>query len=467
MLNISRIQQNNVTPQIRREIKNSALQTPPNTGVSVSLPSVSGDILRAYNPAFRAVSNNLNINPAPGALNIETPIISKQEKLSVITSKLDTETKELLTKLDAEGKLDDNSSNDGSTVTDNLYKMATEPRIPGLKDSQLIKEVLTAIDNPASVTQKFGDIPDNVASEISSETGTPFPEAAKDVVSSCCVVASMEYNLASKTPAEFARFAAGLSGYDYSVDKNIKMDAISEGTAGGIWMLREFNTDNKIGPGWDNVNIKIKPDRNAIVRARVQASYRDPGERSCTDVLIQSALLNLGAQNTYDALTDERTGKFNPEKTGLTDFEKNFVEEVVFGKPKISVVYQQIDENGYLTGYNCQQEETKQHILKTLNSGQNVIVGYTHLDETNLVEGGHEITITDIQTDENGVEYFICNDTDDNIDGLIKIEVGKLLPLIHHAGISKEALSSEDVIVEPWREVLEDIKSSINANGVQ
>ena len=219
-------------------------------------------------------------------------------------------------------------------------------------------------------------------------------------------------------------------------------------------MLREFNTEHSINQNWEDVSVKIKPDRNAIVRARVQSSYKDPKERSCVDVLIQSALLNLGSQHTYDALTDERTGKFNNDKNGLTDFEKNFVEEIVFDKPKISVIYQNLDENGVLVGYNAQPEETKQHILKSLELGQNVIIGYTQFDENKKVLGGHEITIVGYEQDAKGNGHFICNDTDDELNKLIKMPESELIPLIHHAGISKEALSKDDVIVEPWRELL-------------
>ena len=166
----------------------------------------------------------------------------------------------------------------------------------------------------------------------------------------------------------------------------------------------------------------------------------------------------MALQSTYNSLIDERSGKFNPDKSGLTDFEKNFVEEIVFEKPKISVVYQNLDENGYLIGYNCRPEETKQHILKSLELGQNVIIGYTHLDANNKVDGGHEITIVGYEQNANGNGFFICNDTDDDVDSAIKISEEKLLPLIHHAGISQEALSKDDVVVESWKEILEEFK---------
>lgn len=453
MLNISKI--NNTNSIFFNKISKKNCDVSKNSAISIptDLKSANSVNLQAYHPSFTAkkVNNTESKQQLP----------SVQEQLKTVTSKLDKESQATLLRLNEKGILSDNNSNDGSTVLENLYKIATEPRIIGLNDGQILAEVIKALENPYSITQKFGDIPKNVAQEISQETGSEFPQQAYNVVSSSCVVASMEFNLASRKPAEFARFAQGLSGQNYSVDKNIKMSDISEGTAEGLWKLREFNTNNKIANNWDDVTIKIQPDRNAIVRARVQTSYKDANERSCVDVLIQSALLNLGSQHSYDALTDERTGKFNPDKSGLTDFEKNFVEQVVFETPKISVVYQNLDENGYLVGYNCQPEETKQHILKSLELGQNVIIGYTHLDAEKRVDGGHEITIVGYEKDKNGNGFFICNDTDDNVDNAIKISEEKLMPLIHHAGISKEALSEDDVVVESWREIITEFQQLI------
>lgn len=450
MLNIPKISNYNTNFAINNNHSKLEKQVNENYSSNFSVCSnpiqrASSENLMAYHPSFTSKTEN-------------TP---SKKQLYVVKSKLDKTSQAALKRLEQRGILTDNNSNDGSTVLDNLYKIATEPRLMGLSDKQILAEVIKALDNPASITQKFGDIPENVANEISQETGEAFPEQALNVVSSSCVVASMEFNLASKTPAEFVRFAEGLSGKQYSVDKNIKMSAIADGTVSGLWHLREFNTEHSISNNWEDVSIKIKPDRNAIVRARVQSSYKDPNERSCVDALIQSALLNLGSQHTYDALTDERTGKFNADKAGLTDFEKNFVENVVFGKPKISVVYQVLDENGYLTGYNCELSEMKQHILKSLEAGENVIIGYTHMDENKKIDGGHEITITDYKQDEQGNGIFVCNDTDDNIDKQIEVKEEQLLPIIHHAGISKSALNENDIVVESWREIVDEFQKII------
>ena len=453
MLNIQKISNlsNNIGMKAIQK-KDIAQPSVSKMSIPTDFKSPSADNLRAYIPSFTAVRKN-----AP---------LTDKEKIKTITSKLERVSIEKFNSLAQKGILADNTSNDGSTVLDNMYQIATQPRMRGLSDKLILSEVINALDNPASITQKFGDIPNNVANQIALETGTKFPDNARNVVSSSCVVASMEYNLASKTPAEFVRFVQGLSSQNYSVERNIKLSNLSDGMVSGLWQLREFGTDCSINKNWEDVTVKIKPDRNAIVRARVQSSFKDPGERSCVDVLVQSALLNLGSQHSYDAMTDERTGKFNPDKSGLTDFEKNFVEQIIFGKPKISVVYQNLDENGKLVGYNCELSEMKQHILKSLEQGENVIIGYTHLNSENIVEGGHEITITGYETDANGNGVFICNDTDDNIDSLIRIQESELLPTIHHAGIPKEALNENDVVVESWREILDNFKAILTQESV-
>ncbi|MBR1943737.1 hypothetical protein IJ843_08395 [bacterium] len=450
MLNISQVNSiNNGYIPVKRNTeaqKNTNIQD--YTANNQDLKTIDAENLKAYHPSFTAFWNS-------NKKDVQT---DSSLQFDIIKSKLDKKSAKQLENLQQKGILLNNTSNDGSTVLDNLYKIISEPRIQGLDEKIILTEVINALDNPYSITQKFGDIPDNVAEEISRETGEKVPETAKNVVSSSCVAASMEFNLADRCPAEFARFAAGLSSENYSVDKNIKISDFSENFVEGIWKLREFNTINKVNQNWEDVTVKLHPDRNAIVRARVQTSYKNPGERSCIDVLIQSAILNFASQNSYNAITDERTGKFNPDKTGLTDFEKNFAEQVIFETPKYSVVYQDLDENGFLKGYNSTLEGTKQHILKSLQLGQNVIIGYTHMNADKQVDGGHEITIIGYEKDKNGKGSFICNDTDDDIDEPVKISEEKLLPLIHHAGITKEALNPEDTVVNPWREYLADFK---------
>ena len=449
MLEISRINNisniNNLSLPKKANVNNNAVVSLP-----LNLKRVDSETIKAYHS---------NFNTSFG----KDKIVSKHKQMSAVMKKLDKNTASLLKDLDKNVILDDKNSNDGTSVLENLYKIAQQPRINGLNESVILSEVINAISNPESITQTFGDIPENTIPAIEQATGSALPENAKNVASSCCVVASIEYNLASKKPAEFVRLVQGLSSQNYSVSKKVKLSDIDSSPSTAIKKLREFNAENKIS-AWDNVEINIKPDRNAIIRARVQQSYKDPGERSCIDVLVQSALLNLGSQNSYDTLTDIRTGQLNSDNKGLNDYEKNFVENIIFEKPKISIVYQNLDVNGKLIGYNCPNNVLKNHLLNSLNMGENVIIGITHFDNDGIVDGGHEITVVDYALDQNGKGFFICNDTDDGINKRVPIQEEKLLPIIHHAGISPEALG-EDIVVEQWREILDAFQESLLNNN--
>ena len=413
------------------------------------------DNIKAYVPSFTA-KNSLTVSKTGS-------FPSEKAQMKAVKSKLDKKDIVVFNKLNELGILHNNSSNDGTTVLNNLYKIATEPRLIGLSDSLILSEVINCIYDPTKITQKFGDIPPEVAQAIQSSSGSQFPREALNVQSSTCVATSMEFNLATKKPAEFARFVAGLSSKDYSVTKKLKMSDFSNGFAEGLWLLRNFKTDFKIEDNWEDVSINIRPDRNAIVRARVQSSYKDKGERSCVDVLVQSAILNLCSQHSYDSITDSRAAsEFNSEIAGLSNIEKNFGEQVIFEKQIVSPEYQNIDNNGKFIGFNCKPEEQKQHIINSLKLGHNVITGYTIFDENDTVIGGHEITIVGYESNPTtGKNYFICNDTDDGIDALIKIEENQLLPRIHHAGILKEALGPDDVIVPAWRTILTQFQEMI------
>ncbi len=61
---------------------------------------------------------------------------------------------------------------------------------------------------------------------------------------------------------------------------------------------------------------------------------------------MQSTFMQLGSENTYNSLTDKKHSEFNQNDSGLTEFEKNFVETIVdYDTPKISMTYQITDEN--------------------------------------------------------------------------------------------------------------------------
>lgn len=386
----------------------------------------SAETLRAY--------QTTGINTA---LNTE----DTQKKYTEISSLLDPEAKVALSGLLKSGVLLNNNSNDGSTVLDNLHKIVSEPRIRGLDSKTLVTEAIKAISNPGSITQTFGDIPDSVSRAVfrHPELGVRSKEEMDiNQYSSCCVAASIEYNLACKKPAEFVRMAQGLSSEDYSVTKNLKLTDIAEKRDDAIWMLDTFRLPYQLDSD-DNLQVTISPDRNAIIRARVQTSYRDPGERSSIDVLMQSALMNVGSQQTYNSLNDTRSSSFTADIKGLSNFEKTFAEEIVTGDSKVPVIYQSLNQDGTIQAIACDYQTMALQLVTALET-DNVLIGYVDFNEAGQVIGGHEITIIGAGESPTGDLVFVCNDTADGDDEPIYILAQNLLPRLHHASLPQDAL---------------------------
>ena len=118
-------------------------------------------------PINTSVCNEVTANPSFGFLGrkkvSDNNIPSEEKKLSAVMSNLDSSAIETLTRLKEKGILQDKSSNDGSTVLDNMYNIATKDRISGLSSKLILTEVIKALDNPFSITQRFGDLPVDVA----------------------------------------------------------------------------------------------------------------------------------------------------------------------------------------------------------------------------------------------------------------------------------------------------------------
>ena len=410
-------------------------------------------------------------SPNFGSYQIRTSLSGRDEhqKFNEISAILDKRVKKELNELLKKGKLLSTNSNDRSTTLDNLYKIATTPRASGLDAKNIIEDVIKTINKPYIITQKFGDIPAALQADIINEEkrqGKNITAHDLDVKSSTCPAASIEFDIAHRMPAEFARMAEGLTSENICVTKNINVDDLSQGLMNTIWMLNEFGTEHKM-ENWKTLKVNLKPDKNAIIRARIQNKYKDKDERSVIDVLMQSTFMNIGAQNTYDSLIDRRIPKYNDDDSGLIDIEKNFAEELATGKGKVCVTYQKIDDNGKLIGYECEQNETLEHIENTIKGGDNVIIGYTYCDSDNNVIGGHEITITGIEKDKKGNKYFVCNDTDDGVSEPITYPVAELLPKIHHAGIPKSVLIDNVEFVEAWKELMQVYKDTKSQQEVQ
>ena len=196
--------------------------------------------------------------------------------------------------------------------------------------------------------------------------------------------------------------------------------------------------------------VTLTPDKNAIIREQIQETHQDKLERSPIDVLMQSTFMNIGSQQSYNTLNDKRGGKFSNEDRGLIDFEKTFLESVVEDKNITSVTYQKVDENQRIVGYETDYNSVKEQLLETLNSGHNIIIGYTMTDENNYIKGGHEITIIGAKTDNNGELSFICNDTDDDNPNPIEYPASYIIPKIHHAGIPTDIAEKNMQQTDNW-----------------
>ena len=364
------------------------------------------------------------------------------------------------------GKLLKTSHNDHSTVLSNLYEMASTPRHEGLDAKRVICDTLDLLVNPRYVTQTFGDIPQHEKKAILSHQ-SPDSNVVKDPslmdvkASGTCAAASCEVNYADKYPADFALWVSKLSSKDGELILNTDLSAISKNKLEAAEILKFLSADNQKFSLIDKNKIRISLDENAYIRAQIQGKYWDKGERNVADVLVQSAIMQAGSQRTYDSLTDTRAATFNDNTQGLVEVEKTFIESLMKNKEITSLVYQQIDDNQNLVGYTCSFDKMQKHIIDTLDSGDDVIVGYILTNESagrtqspdfdpkkegapNMVINGHEITIVDYVKTDDGKINFICVDTDDDNSQFVSYSADWLLPKIHHAGYPAEIVKDDE-----------------------
>lgn len=445
---------------------------------NVSVPrNVSNNAVSAQNISVPQQRVNIQKPYAnPSVVRLRTTLTTREEKkkYNALFEELEPNYRKKLEYALKSGKLLKNNSNDKSTVLDNLHKIITEDRDKGLDKTTILKECLDILENPFVITQTCEDIPQEYQKQvIGLITGlSTNPKqisqakwALNNMHTGTCPAASIEFDLATKQTAEFFRMVEGLTSSKNQVTKRIKMDSLSEKSSDAIWLLNKFKTPHKM-IGFNEAEVLLKPDKNAIIRARIQNHHKDKGERSVIDVLMQSTFMQLGSQQTYNSLTDKRApNAWTPEDGGLIDFEKTYVESVVEDKNTTSVTYQKVDENGKLIGYEKDFKTIKKELLDTLRLGHNIIIGYTWPDPDNDNRlAGHEITIVDYKVKPNGEGVFICQDSDDNISKPIEMSEKFLLPKIHHAGLPDSIASRDFKYQDSWEIGLDEFKS-INKNS--
>jgi hypothetical protein len=443
-----------------------------NTTCKIQNSASSNTVETTSVPAFGARDKRTD-KATRANVQFRTELNGKEEKAKYtkVLASLDRNGRKAAEVLLKNGIMLNANSNDNSTVLDNLYKMITEERAEGLNSKVMLRDTINTLAYPYLITQQFGDIPaayQDKAINANNEGKTNFikrQEGIREINvehSGTCVAASTEFKLAKQMPAEFARFAQELSSPKLAVDKTIGLKNLADNTLNAIWLLNAFDvpftTDN-----FDNAKLTFAPDKNALLRAQIQTTDKDPLERTPLDVLMQSTFMQVGSQQSYNTLTDKREGKFNQSDKGLIEFEKTFTESVVFDKNILSVTYQTVDENARLVGYETDLGTMKKHLIQALNEGENVILGYTQTDANNIILNGHEITLVGYKTDKSGHVTFICNDTDDNISHPIEYPEDYLLPKIHHAALPQHIVESDLDIVPTWVEGIEAYKQMKNA----
>ena len=416
-------------------------------------------------PAFRA-------DAYTSAVTVRTSLVTRDEKKKYeeLSNELHLDYRKKLEFALKSGLLLKNNSNDKSTVLDNLYKILKEERDPGLDKINILEECLDILANPYVITQTCEDIPSQYKRQIIGLI-TNLSEDPKKIAETkweldnmhtgTCPAASIEFDLATKHTAEFFRMVEGLTSPKNEVVKTIKMDSLSDKSSEAIWLLTNFKTPHQIH-NFDDATVLLKPDKHAIIRARIQNHHKDPGERSIIDVLMQSTFMQLGSQQTYNSLTDKRApNAWTQENGGLIDFEKTYVESVVEDKNTTSVIYQIVDENGRLKGYEKDFATIKKELLDTLKMGHNIIIGYTWPDPENDNKlAGHEITIVGYKVNPDGKGVFICQDSDDDVAAPIEMTEDFLLPKIHHAGLP-DAIASRDFQYEDsWKVGLDEFQKN-------
>lgn len=407
-------------------------------------------------PSFKAAGNT-------SAVTVKTQLTTSDEKkkYNELSEALNGKYRKKLEYALKSGILLKNDSADKSSVLDNLHKILKEERDPGLNNITLLKECLDIIQNPYVITQTAEDIPPEYKTPVigimtnMSEDTKEIAEAndyLNNMHTGTCPTASVEFDLATRHPAEFFRIVEGLTSPKNESYKIVDMKALSDKTLDALWLLDNFKTPHK-KIGFDKAVVRLKPDKNAIIRARIQNNHRDPGERSIIDVLMQSTMMQLGSQQTYDSITDKRApNAWTEDDSGLIEFEKTYVESIMENKNTTSVVYQKVDENGRLAGYEKDFASIKKDLMDTLAMGHNVIIGYTWPDPNNNNRlAGHEITIVGTKTGKNGETIFICQDSDDEFDKPIEMPESFLLPSIHHAGLPDEIASRGQKYEDSWK----------------
>ena len=216
-------------------------------------------------PSFKAAGNT-------SAVTVKTTLSTDDEKKKYkeLSEALNGKYRKKLEYALKSGILLKNDSNDKSSVLDNLHKILKEERDPGLNNISLLKECLDIIQNPYVITQTCEDIPPEYKTPVigimtnlseDEEEINRANDYLNNMHTGTCPTASIEFDMATKYPAEFFRMVEGLTSPKNETYKVIDLDALSEKTIDAIWLLENFKTPHK-NIGFEKAVVRLKPDEN-------------------------------------------------------------------------------------------------------------------------------------------------------------------------------------------------------------
>ena len=362
-------------------------------------------------------------------------------------------------------------------ILDIFYKIAITKRAENFNSKQILEDCIEILDNPYIITQTAEDIPEeyrekckdiivarnyelqnnNIQNPKMSETipvytsvgegyikikpvlqetksdimENNFEEQVEDKIKwrhlGTCAAASIEFDMAVNNSAEFFRMVEGLTSDKKTYTKTVDVDDVR------INLLNLFNTAYKMVN--NKAEVVIKADPNAYILSEMQTTYKDKGERSVVDILVQSAIMNLGSKQTYESISDTRKpNEFNSDNGGLAEFEVEFAKSILTDNNTSNNTYKRTDDNGKVKDL-YQKEDVKNELLKALKNNGNVVAGLLYTDEENNIIGGHEITIVGYTTNYKGEGFFIVQDSDDFESKPVAVPEEVLLKQLHHAAI--------------------------------
>lgn len=375
------------------------------------------------------------------------------------------------------GRLTDTTADDGHSTIRHLYSIYANPRNKGYNKTVVLEETLRLLSKPQTITQKFGPLSPPAIQKLlayyQSGKGPQIkggldPSRLDVLTSATCVASSVMGRMVEHTPSEFCRHIAELTGPKSAFYEKAYADEISpEDPSQARQILSDYGIpatemkDSKKPGYWIKVNLPY----SGVIRAQNQQASHPNGTQGVVESAYQAALTHLVVR-TYDPGLDTRVenGKMEDYK-GLEEDKKTLMESIIGDNTGvISVTYQFTgtgrasgSDEAYLVGYYRGFEKTTRDLTTAIDSGTDVIVGFTDTDDTSTtgrINMGHEIRVVGYKKSPTGQIIFKVADSDDDIPNYVWRTAQELVPKIHHAGFpAKQA-----------RKIWAEINGSLDTN---